>query len=160
MIVPQKWFQKTTRLNLIEWFESSSVLFESSSILFEQLDQKIHHTTRHWLRTGGASVTAFIPKMVSPFRSNSERTVLLTTFSILRNFHLEMEEPSRSTSRFSADNGRTALVSRKKFLAGNSNDFKWPGHTSHDQDLQAVTRLHYMWPGHTICDLVTLFLAT
>ena len=31
-----------------------------------------------------------------------------------------MEEPSRSTSRFS-EKGRTALVSRKKFLAGNSN---------------------------------------
>ena len=45
MIVPQKWFQKTTRLNLIEWFESSSVLFESSSILFEQLDKNPPHDT-------------------------------------------------------------------------------------------------------------------
>ena len=31
-----------------------------------------------------------------------------------------MEEPSRSTSRFSTEKGRTALVSQKKFLAGNS----------------------------------------
>ena len=35
-------------------------------------------------------------------------------------------------SLFSREWRRTALVSRKKFLAGDSNDFKWPGHTSHD----------------------------
>ena len=36
-------------------------------------------------------------------------------------FHREMEEPSRSTRRFSTENGLTALVSQKTFLAGNSN---------------------------------------
>ena len=43
---------------------------------------------------------------------------------MLRCFHREMEEPSRSTSPFFPEKGRTALVSKKKFLAGNSNDFK------------------------------------
>ena len=39
----------------------------------------------------------------------------VSSFQDETHFHREMEEPSRSTSLFSAEKGQTALVSRKKF---------------------------------------------
>ena len=74
----------------------------------------------HFAAISGQKVVLIVIR-VSDMQFCNDSSTLCFVNAVAMGFHREMEEPSRSTSRFSADKGRTALFSRKKFLPGNSN---------------------------------------